>query len=236
MGGATTSPNSETTSGSPRQRDTSCRSIAAGTNGRSASITTAAAGPSGSAEMPALSEVLIPSVQRGLITVRQGNPSSSARARSLSCPSVTSTGSSRAATAVRTARRSTVSPSISRKSLFFPMRLEVPAASRTQPTSAQLMDTPALYPEMQRLATATDREHLGQDANRHLLWTLGAQLEPSRPLDALVLRHAQLLEELLLARAPPAQPQVRTPLRDKRAHPRARAPQRVPLEPRDAVP
>src|SRR5229473_682027 len=197
MGGATTSPKSETTSGSPRQRDTS---------------------------------------SRGLIRFRHGNPSSSARARSLSCPSATSTGSSPAAAAVRTARRSTVSPSISSKSLFFPIRLEVPAASRTQPTSAQLMDTPALHPKVQRLATRADRQHLGQDADRHLLRALGAQVEPNRRVDALMLRHAQLLEELLLARARPEQAQICERLRDERAHPIAVVLQRVRLDDRELLP
>src|SRR5712692_6901055 len=197
MGGATTSPKSETTSGSPRQRDTSSRSIAAVTN---------------------------------------GIPSSSARARSLSCPSATSTGSSPAAAAVRTARRSTVSPSISRKSLFLPIRLEVPAASRTQPTSAQFMDTPALHPKVQRLATRADRQHLGQDADRHLLRALGAQVEPNRRVDPLMLRHAQLLEELLLARAGPEQAQVCERLPDERAHPVAVVLQRVRLDHREVLP
>src|SRR6266851_926886 len=108
--------------------------------------------------------------------VRHGNSLSSARARSLSCPNTTSTGLSPAAAATRTARRSTVSPSISRKSLFFPMRLEVPDASRTQPMSALLMDAPALHPKAQRLAISADREHLGHDTDRYLLRALAAHM------------------------------------------------------------
>ena len=62
---------------------------------------------------------------------------------------------------------------------------------------------------MQRLATRADREHLGQNADRHLLRALGAQVELKRRVDAVGLRYAQLLEELLLARAWTEQAQVR---------------------------
>src|SRR6266851_7240031 len=148
----------------------------------------------------------------------------------------TSNGSSPAAAAVRTARRSTVSPSISRKSLFLPVRLEVPAASRTQPTSARPMDTPAFCPKMKKLATGADREHFGHDADRHLLRALGPQVEPDRRVDPLVQRYAQPLEEVLLARARPEQAEVGERLLEERAHPVAVVLERVRLDHREVLP
>ena len=60
MGGATTSPYSETASGSPLHRAATCRTISGVTNGMSASSTIAALASGGTAWIPARSEVFIP--------------------------------------------------------------------------------------------------------------------------------------------------------------------------------
>src|SRR5713226_6698046 len=86
-------------------------------------------------------------------------------------------------------------------------------------TSARAVDAAALRPKMKGLATGADREHLGHDADRHLLRTLGAEVEPDRREDALVGRHAQLLEKVLLACAGPEQAQVGERLLEECAHP-----------------
>src|SRR5205085_5138091 len=132
-------------------------------------------------------------------TTVQDNPASSARARSLSWPSTTTIGSR--PRAARTARRSTVSPSSSRNSLFRPIRLEVPAASSTAATSGLVMDAPALVAQVERLARGADGEHLGEDADRHLLGPLGAEVEAHRRVEVRRFGHAEILEELLLARS-----------------------------------
>src|SRR6266852_5712136 len=103
-------------------------------------------------------------------------------------------------------------------------------ASTTQTTSARAMDASALRPKMKRLETGADREHLGHDADRHLLGTLGAEVEPDRREDALVRRDAQLLEKVLLACPGPEQAQVGDRLFEERAHPVAVVLQRVRLD------
>src|SRR5437868_10819493 len=141
----------------------------------------------------------------------QGSPFNSARARLLSCPSTTKIGLRPAASAVRTARRSTVAPSNSRKSLLVPMRLEVPAA-RMRPAISGIVDPFALFAEMARIAAGAHRQHLGDDAHRHLLGSFGAQVEPHGRIEILRPGHAQFLQHLLLARAAPAAPGARAPV------------------------
>src|SRR5262245_32062032 len=116
----------------------------------------------------------------GFSTVRQARPASSARARSASKPSTTTTGSRPAAIARPAARRSSVSPSSGKSSLLRPMRVEEPAASTmpaTAPPRSAGMDGALLVPQVPRLAARAHREQLGDDAHRDLLRALGAELE-----------------------------------------------------------
>ena len=105
------------------------------TNGMSASITTAAPARSGTREIPVRSDRLTPSAWSGLSTGVHASSASSARDRSASWPTTTSTGSRPAPMARRTVRLSSDSPSSSKNSLLRPMRVELPAASTTPATA-----------------------------------------------------------------------------------------------------
>src|SRR5712691_3755396 len=122
-----------------------------------------------------------------------------------------------------------VEPPSSRRSLFFPMRLEVPAARITPATRSAFMDASALRPQMHGLAPGAHRQHLGDDADRHLLRSFGAQVEPYRREDLLRIGGAELPQDLLLARARAEKTQVGERLRQERAQPVAVVDERVRL-------
>src|SRR5258708_10620148 len=177
----------------------------------SASNTTAAGTAGGSAETPALSDAVIPWSYSALITTRQTRPSSSCRALSAWCPSTTSSGDRPPASARRAAPRSTLSPPSSNSILLHPMRLEVPAASRTPATGpapaadasgaaaaagkgcewalpsvhgkpgSGCMDCLPPHREMAPLAPGVPGEQLGDDAARHLRGPVGAAVEAHPP-------------------------------------------------------
>src|SRR3990172_3779830 len=136
----------------------------------SASSTTPAATPGGSASTPAQTELLIPSACRGFTTNWQGIETSAARTASASCPRTTTSGSRPARCAVRTARRTTVSPLRSNSSLLRPIRRDEPAARTTPATgpdrsgrikpSTSALEHPVLLATLQ---SGTEAKHiLGQ--------------------------------------------------------------------------
>src|SRR5207244_9948689 len=170
----------------------------------------------------------------GLRPGMQASPSSSARARSLSWPSTTSSGSRPAAIGVRAARRRTLTPPSARKSLFFPIRLEVPAASRTPAILVFGMDASAPIAQVQRRAARADREHLGDDAHRDLFRAFCAEVEADGSEQS-VGCGPQLLEQFLSAPARPEQAEIRERLRQQSAEPFAIVLQRVRLDDRVMV-
>src|SRR5256886_9364677 len=172
----------------------------------SASISTAPDASSGTAEIPARTEEFMPRANSAFTTGVQGRPASSASARSLSWPRTTSTGSSPASRAVPTARRSTLVPPSGRKSLLRPIRLEVPAASTTpatRPERSSFMDASPLGAQVPRVAPRVHGEHLGDDAHRDLLRTVGGQIEAYGSEQLVRFARAELTEDLVLPRARP---------------------------------
>ena len=117
--------------------------------------------------------------------------------------------------------------------MFRPIRLEVPAArttAATRPERSSVMD--ASLPVAQVLGTSprVDGEHLGHDADCHLLRTVGAEIEPDRREEALAVAHAELLQDVLLARPRSQEAHVRDGLVLDRSHPLAIVLQRVHLD------
>src|SRR5438477_3330873 len=209
------------------------------TKGMSASITTAPDASSGTAEMPARTDVFIPRAYSSLITGMQVRPSSSANARSLSCPRTTRTGSSPARPAEATARRSTLMPPRGRKSLLRPIRLEVPAASRTpatRPERSPFMDASRLRAQVPGLAPRVHGEHLRDDADGNLLGTVGAEVESNGRKQLVGLRCPELPEDLVFARARTEQAQIRERLGEQGAQPVPVVLQGVRLDHREVAP
>ena len=113
-----------------RYFETSVMIIDVVTNGMSARTTTAAcADVPDTAWIPARSELFTPRSYSWLRTGMYGMPSSAPCTRSASWPRTTTSGLTPAFATRPTTRRTSVSPSSSMKSLFCPMRVDVPAAS-----------------------------------------------------------------------------------------------------------
>src|SRR5438874_7812292 len=127
--------------------------------------------------MPARRDVFIPRTYSAFVTEVQERPRSSARTRSLSYPTTASTGSSRAESAVSTARRTSVRPPTSMSILFSPMRLERPAASTT-PATRSPMDSSRARAQVRGFPASVHGEQLGDDADGHLLGSVRADVEP----------------------------------------------------------
>src|SRR2546429_310647 len=238
MGGATTPPYVEITSGcagEPRNDSTRERTIRASTSGMSPSSTTAAPVSSGSARMPARREVFIPRGYSALSTGVQQRPRSSARTRSLSWPTTTSTGSRPAESAVSTARRTSVRPPTSMTILFSPMRLERPAASTTAATRSPGMDSSHTGAQVRGFPVGVHSEHLRDDAERHLLRSVRADVEADgrEQLGAVPIERAQ---DQLPARSRSEQAQIRQRLSRQPAQPLAVVRQRMRLHHRVALP
>src|SRR5262249_19227152 len=172
------------------------------TTGMSASTPTAAAALE-TAVIPARSELFTPSMNSGLTTGWQRSPASSARARSASCPTTTTTGSSPAFATRCTVRRSSDSPSICRKSLLRPRRVDAPAASTT-PATAPLrsggMDRLGLLAQVSSGARRVKRQQLADDADGDLLRAVGTDVEPDGT-EHLRRVDADLREDLFAPRA-----------------------------------
>src|SRR5690242_274650 len=113
-------------------------------------------------------------------------------------------GSSPASRALRTAPRTRVSPSISKRSLFVPILLEGPAASTTPPTVTAFslaMDWCLLLAEMHRLAGGHLGQQFGDDAHRNLLGSFRAEVEADWSEDTLVVFLAELAQYFVSSRA-----------------------------------
>src|SRR2546422_7261568 len=151
-------------------------------------------------------EVFIPRAYSAFSTVVQERPRNSARTRSRSWPTTTSTGSSPAESAVSTARRTSVRPRTSISILFSPMRLERPAASTTPATRSPRMDSSRACAQVGRFPAGIHRQQLRDDADRHLLGAVRADVEPDggEQLHAVPVERAQ--DELpARSRSEPAQ-------------------------------
>src|SRR6266481_825339 len=220
MGGATTPAKVETARGAPERRNavTKARSIGASTRGMSPSTTIAPATSSGSAEMPERSEVFIPLAYSGLCTATQRRSDSSAWTRSLSCPTTTSTGSSPAESAVPAARRTSVPPPSFSNILFVPMRVDWPAARTTPATRSGVMDPPESFAQVTGLAARVDREDLGDDADRHLLGAVRADVDPDGR-EQLRAGKLQLAQDMFFMTARTEQAEVRERPVGQRAQP-----------------
>src|SRR5438270_6885090 len=132
------------------------------------------------------------------------------------------TGSSPASSAVATARRSTLVPPSWRNNLLRPIRLEVPAArttAATRPERSSVMDASAFLAQVLGTSPRMDGEHLGHDADGHLLRSVGADVEPHRREEALPVTHAELPKDVLLSRARTEEADVGDGLVLDRAHP-----------------
>src|SRR6266446_137849 len=237
MGGATTPPYVEITSGragEPRNDSSRERTIRASTSGMSPSNTTAASASSGSARMPARREVFIPRTYSAFGTGVQARPRSSAWTRSLSWPTTTSTGSSRAPSAVSTARRTSVRPPTSMSILFSPMRLERPAASTT-PATRSPMDSCCARAQVRGFPPSVHRQQLRDDADGHLLGSVRADVEPDgrEQLRAVPIERAQ---DQLPARSRSEQAQIGQRLSGKGTQPVAVVRERVRLHHREVLP
>src|SRR5262252_6430641 len=130
----------------------------------------------------------------------QGIPAISARTRSASWPSTTTTGSRPAFVAVPSARLTTVSPSSASRSLFCPIRVDNPAARITAATVASDMDSPGPFSQVLRLSPRVHRQQFCHDAQTDLLGTVRADVEADRSENASTIRairDAELGEHLL---------------------------------------
>src|SRR5438132_10808509 len=127
----------------------------------------------------------------------------------------TTTIASAVAATCRTPRRTMVSPPRSRRSLFRPMRVDEPAASTTAATrGCSRMDRHRPLSQVAGLAAGPHGEKLGQDAERHLLRPVRAQVEADLALAWVEedcgagLAHEAARELVLFLRRPGGQPQV----------------------------
>src|SRR5262245_26189490 len=110
------------------------------------------------------------------------------------------TGSRPAALAARTARRTTRSPSSSKRSLLRPMRDDVPAASTTPataPVRSTGMNEAFPFPQVPRLAAGQHGEEFGDHAQRNLFRPIGAEIEAHGPEHAAVSFGAQLTKQVV---------------------------------------
>src|SRR5690348_15673690 len=168
----------------------------------SPNITTAAPTSSPSALSPRCSEPLVGPVKSRLTANTTGRPRNSARIRSGSWPITTTTGESPAESARRTTRRISDSPSSSRSILFFPMRLDAPAARITPATWSgegsvrRGMDRGLAVAQRPGAATRAHCENLGNHGERYLLRPVGADVEAHRAVHARVVHRAPLGREV----------------------------------------
>src|SRR5437588_10869646 len=150
--------------------------------------TTAASTSCPNRSSPACSDVLVGPVKLGLSAISTGRSARTARARSASWPSTTTTGDSPAVSARRTARRTSGSPSSSSSLLFRPgpMRREAPAASTTPATRSGLvrrgMNGREPLAERPRSPAGAHREHLREHGHRHLFGAVGPDVEAHGPV------------------------------------------------------
>src|SRR5499427_2821126 len=137
-------------------------------------------------------------------------PSSALRTRSASCPRTTINGSKPAFAARPTARRTSGSPSSSMKSLFCPIRVDVPAASTTPAMlpARSGMNRLSPFTQVPRRLTRDHGEQLAHDADRDLLGAVGAETESDRREHPVVMRGADLAEHLIGARPRPEQADI----------------------------
>src|SRR5262245_25538407 len=139
-------------------------------------------------------------------------PSSARWTRSASWPTTTINGSTPAAAARLTTRRTSGSPSSSMKSLFCPMRVDVPAASTTpatDPVRSEGMDGLALLSKVDGRLSRQHREQLRDDADGDLLGTVGAEAQADGREDTWIGAGVVIRMYLLGARARTEQPDVR---------------------------
>src|SRR5262245_66624607 len=129
-------------------------------------------------------------------------PSSAQRTRSAACPSTTISGSKPALAARPTARRTSGSPSSSMNSLFWPMRVDVPAASTTPAMlpARSGMNRSSPFAQVSWLLTREHGEQLAHDADRDLLAAVGAETESDGREQPVVARGADLAQDLIGAR------------------------------------
>src|SRR5215470_10899949 len=156
--------------------------------------------------------------------VRQGRLSSSRADACASWPRTTMTGSRPAASARPAARRRTLSPSRRRRSLLRPIRLEGPAARRTPatlPARARSgdMDRALLLAQGPGFPGRVDREDLRDDRDRDLLGPVGAEVEPHGAANPVVLREAELPQDLAGPRAGAEHSHVRDLRGEEQARP-----------------
>src|SRR5665811_1128686 len=131
------------------------------------------------------------------------------------------TGSRPPAAALRTARRTSGSPSRSNRSLFLPMRIEDPAASTTPatlPDRSVGMHGALSRSEMTLIAARQQGEQLRHDAHRDLFRTVGAQVQSHRTEHAVVLLGTELAQHVVNARAGPENADVAVSYTHLRAH------------------
>src|SRR5262249_6600986 len=163
-------------------------------------------------------------------------------------PSTKITGSSLAASALRTARVRTVSPSRSRSSLFSPIRVEGPAA-RTIPAtlperralgggpcglpfSLGHMDRAFSLPQPPPFARGMERQDLRDNRAGHLLPPLRPQVEPDGTVHAAILLESDLAQDLAGPGARTEHPHVRDCRREEHAGPLPVVRERVRLDDR----
>src|SRR5436305_12524505 len=209
MGGATTPSYVEITRGgcSRRKESTNVRTIVASTSGMSPSRTTAPSTSSASARTPARNDVFMPAAYSGLCTGVQERPRNSASTRSRSWPTIASTGSSRAESAVSTARRTRLRLPIRTSILLRPIRVDRPAARTTPATRSPVMDTALSRAQMASGPPCVHGQELGDDADRHLLGTVRADVETDGCKQLLVVP-GERAKYFLLARAWPEQAEI----------------------------
>src|ERR1700710_314337 len=104
-------------------------------------------------------------------------------------------GASPASAAARTAPPARVWPPSVSSSLFWPMRFDDPAASTTAAMVGAALGAVVSFSGMDRFpplaqvvrrAAGARRQDLGDDAQRHLLRPVGAQIQPDGAKDPLV--------------------------------------------------
>src|SRR5262245_2179383 len=130
-------------------------------------------------------------------------PSSAACTRSASWPRTTTSGSMPAFDTRPTTRRTRVSPSSSMRSLFCPMRVDMPAAS-TIPAidpSRSGMDSLRFCAQVAGLLPRKDSQQLGDDADGDLFRALGAKRQANRSEHSRIVTRAELAENAFGSRA-----------------------------------
>src|SRR5262245_39499856 len=115
---------------------------------------------------------------------------------SASWPSTTITASTPALDTRPTTRRTSGSPSSSMKSLFRPMRVDVPAANTTPATvpARSGMNRWPFLAQVSWLLARENRQQLADDADGDLFGTVGAQTQADRSEHARIVGDANFVE------------------------------------------